>query len=76
MVLTFECYAGKEGAHFGVKLEDQVVITPDYVAMARAFRWTAETASSLAHLEALLSDAYDRGGPTLIEVRETAGDRG
>ena len=26
-VLCFECYAGKEGAPFGVKLEDQVLIT-------------------------------------------------
>lgn len=28
-VLCFECYAGKEGAPFGVKLEDQVLITKD-----------------------------------------------
>ena len=26
-VMCFECYAGKEGAGFGVKLEDQVLIT-------------------------------------------------
>jgi Xaa-Pro aminopeptidase len=29
MVLCLECYAGKVGAPFGVKLEDQVVITKD-----------------------------------------------
>jgi Xaa-Pro aminopeptidase len=28
-VLCFECYAGKEGAPYGVKLEDQVLITRD-----------------------------------------------
>jgi len=28
-VLCFECYAGREGAPFGVKLEDQVLITRD-----------------------------------------------
>lgn len=28
MVLCLECYAGKVGAPFGVKLEDQVVVTP------------------------------------------------
>jgi Xaa-Pro aminopeptidase len=27
MVLCLECYAGKVGAPFGVKLEDQVVVT-------------------------------------------------
>jgi Xaa-Pro aminopeptidase len=27
MVLNLECYAGKVGAPFGVKLEDQVVVT-------------------------------------------------
>ena len=29
MVLCFECYAGEVGAPFGVKLEDQVVVTAD-----------------------------------------------
>jgi Xaa-Pro aminopeptidase len=29
MVLCLECYAGKVGAPFGVKLEDQVVVTAD-----------------------------------------------
>jgi Xaa-Pro aminopeptidase len=28
MVLCLECYAGKVGAPFGVKLEDQIVVTP------------------------------------------------
>ena len=28
MVLNLECYAGKVGVPFGVKLEDQVVVTP------------------------------------------------
>jgi Xaa-Pro aminopeptidase len=29
MVLCLECYAGKVGAPFGVKLEEQVLVTPD-----------------------------------------------
>jgi Xaa-Pro aminopeptidase len=29
MVLCLECYAGEVGAPFGVKLEDQVVVTRD-----------------------------------------------
>jgi Xaa-Pro aminopeptidase len=29
MVLCLECYAGQVGAPFGVKLEDQVLVTPD-----------------------------------------------
>lgn len=29
MVLCLECYAGKAGAPFGVKLEDQVLVTQD-----------------------------------------------
>ena len=29
MVLCLECYAGKEGAPYGVKLEDQVLVTAD-----------------------------------------------
>jgi len=29
MVLCLECYAGKPGAPFGVKLEDQVLVTAD-----------------------------------------------
>lgn len=29
MVLCLECYAGEVGAPFGVKLEDQVVVTKD-----------------------------------------------
>ena len=29
MVWCLECYAGKEGAPYGVKLEDQVLLTRD-----------------------------------------------
>jgi len=29
MVFCLECYAGKEGGHYGVKLEDQVLMTKD-----------------------------------------------
>jgi hypothetical protein len=29
MILCLECYAGKVGAPFGVKLEDQVLVTRD-----------------------------------------------
>jgi Xaa-Pro aminopeptidase len=29
MVLCLECYAGEVGAPFGVKLEDQVLVTAD-----------------------------------------------
>jgi Xaa-Pro aminopeptidase len=29
MVLCLECYAGKIGAPFGVKLEEQVLVTPN-----------------------------------------------
>jgi Xaa-Pro aminopeptidase len=29
MVFCLECYAGKDGAPFGVKLEDQVLVTKD-----------------------------------------------
>ena len=29
MVFCLECYAGKDGAPYGVKLEDQVLVTKD-----------------------------------------------
>jgi len=29
MVFCLECYAGKDGAPYGVKLEDQVLVTRD-----------------------------------------------
>jgi Xaa-Pro aminopeptidase len=29
MVFCLECYAGRDGAPYGVKLEDQVLVTAD-----------------------------------------------
>jgi len=37
MVLCLECYAGKVGAPFGVKLEDQVLVTKDGPRLVCAF---------------------------------------
>ena len=37
MVLCLECYAGKPGAPFGVKLEDQVVVTDDGARLICAY---------------------------------------
>jgi Xaa-Pro aminopeptidase len=42
MVLCLECYAGKEGAPFGVKLEDQVLVTRDGAALLCTFPYDAK----------------------------------
>jgi Xaa-Pro aminopeptidase len=42
MVLCLECYAGKEGAPFGVKLEDQVLVTRDGAALLCTYPYDAK----------------------------------
>jgi Xaa-Pro aminopeptidase len=42
MVLCLECYAGKPGAPFGVKLEDQIVVTATGAALLGAFPFEAK----------------------------------
>ena len=41
MVLCLECYAGKAGAPFGVKLEDQVLVTNDGARLICAYPYEA-----------------------------------
>ncbi len=47
---------------------------PDFLGMARAFHWRAETARSLLDLASLVEDGLQANGPSLIEVREGEGD--
>jgi Xaa-Pro aminopeptidase len=42
MVLCLECYAGKVGAPFGVKLEDQVLVTKDRPKLICAYPYDAK----------------------------------
>jgi Xaa-Pro aminopeptidase len=42
MVLCLECYAGKEGAPFGVKLEDQVLVTADGAELLCTYPYDAK----------------------------------
>ena len=42
MVLCLECYVGKVGAPFGVKLEDQVLVTPDSAELLCAYPYDAK----------------------------------
>ena len=42
MVLCLECYAGKVGAPFGVKLEDQVVVTADGAELLCTYPYDAK----------------------------------
>ncbi len=42
MVLCLECYAGKVGAPFGVKLEDQVLVTKDGPKLICAYPYDAK----------------------------------
>jgi Xaa-Pro aminopeptidase len=42
MVLCLECYAGKVGAPFGVKLEDQVLVTRDGAALLCTYPYDAK----------------------------------
>jgi Xaa-Pro aminopeptidase len=42
MVLCLECYAGKPGAPFGVKLEDQVLVTNDGARLVCAYPYDAK----------------------------------
>jgi Xaa-Pro aminopeptidase len=42
MVLCLECYAGKVGAPFGVKLEDQVLVTKDGPRLICAYPYDAK----------------------------------
>ena len=46
MVLCLECYAGKVGAPFGVKLEDQVLVTKDGAQLICAFPYEAKLLGS------------------------------
>jgi acetolactate synthase-1/2/3 large subunit len=46
------------------------LVTPDFVAIARGFGCVADRASSLDHLEELLSASAGRTMPTLIEIGE------
>jgi Xaa-Pro aminopeptidase len=45
MVLCLECYAGKVGAPFGVKLEDQVVVTRDGAQLLCTYPFDAKLLS-------------------------------
>lgn len=45
MVLCLECYAGKVGAPFGVKLEDQVVLTKDGAQLLCTYPYDAKLLS-------------------------------
>ena len=49
-------------------------LNPDFAALAEAYHWTARRASSLAELEDMIMRGLAADGPTLIEVREGAGD--
>jgi Xaa-Pro aminopeptidase len=42
MVLCLECYAGKVGAPFGVKLEDQVLVTPEGPRLLSTYPYDAK----------------------------------
>ena len=42
MVLCLECYAGKVGAPFGVKLEDQVLVTRDGARLICTYPYEAK----------------------------------
>jgi Xaa-Pro aminopeptidase len=42
MVLCLECYAGKVGAPFGVKLEDQVVVTANGAELLCTYPYDAK----------------------------------
>jgi Xaa-Pro aminopeptidase len=42
MVLCLECYAGKLGAPFGVKLEDQVLVTADGARLLSTYPFDAK----------------------------------
>ena len=46
---------------------------PDFMALARAFGAHAVRPDSLEGLTGAIREAFDAGGPTLIEVREDAG---
>ncbi|HWL70285.1 MAG TPA: 5-guanidino-2-oxopentanoate decarboxylase [Geminicoccus sp.] len=48
------------------------LVTPDFVAVARGFGCAAERATSLDHLERLLSASIDHSVPTLIEIDQNA----
>ena len=45
MVLNLECYAGKVGAPYGVKLEDQVVVTPNGCELVCTYPFDAKLLS-------------------------------
>ncbi len=49
---------------------------PDFMALARAFGAHATRPDSLEGLTGAIREAFDAGGPTLIEVREDAGFAG
>jgi len=47
MVLCLECYAGKVGAPFGVKLEDQVLVTKDGCELLSTYPFDAKLLSQV-----------------------------
>lgn len=49
-------------------------LNPDFAALAEAYHWNALRAGTLADLEDMIRTALAGDGPTLIEVREGAGD--
>ena len=48
------------------------IYTPDFQAIAAGFGCAVAKAESLSHLEALLLDANQADGPTLIEIDEAS----
>ncbi|WP_027133959.1 5-guanidino-2-oxopentanoate decarboxylase [Geminicoccus roseus] len=48
------------------------LVTPDFVAIARAYGCAADRATGLDHLDALLQASVGRSVPTLIEIDEAA----
>lgn len=49
---------------------------PDFVALARAYRWTADRLPDLGSLPGLLRAAAERAGPTLIDLDERVAEGG
>ena len=49
-------------------------LNPDFAALAQSYHWKAERAGSLVELQEMIATALTGDGPTLIEVREGAGD--
>jgi len=63
-------------AMIGAQIEPVEVqgLNPDYLSLARSFHWRALRAGSLQQLASQVEEALGAPGPTLIELREGAGD--